>query len=151
MLQSHAPRIDMLFIDHGGSGWEIGGMLRESGFGDRIKVVNFGSTATNPVLYANKRAEMYGGCRAWLSNPDETPSIPDDDALQADLVAPGFKYDSNTRYVLERKVEIKKRGLPSPDGADALVLTFAEDFIRDHVMDGTPNRVQTEYDIFASR
>jgi hypothetical protein len=51
--------------------------------------------------------------------------IPDDDALHADLQGPGFKYDSNQRLVIEKKEDMKKRGVKSPDMADALALTFA--------------------------
>ncbi len=40
-------------------------------------------------------------------------------------MAPGYKFDSNSRLVLEKKEDIKKRGLSSPDDGDALALTFA--------------------------
>lgn len=123
-LKNKDPRIQMLFIDYGGGGWEIGGLLREAGFDSRIRVVNFGSKSANEA-YLNKRAEMYGELKSWLSDSDEPPSIPDDNALHADLTASGYSYDSRSRLKLERKAEIKKRFLRSPDGADALALTFA--------------------------
>ena len=50
----------------------------------------------------------------------------DQDALQADACAPGYKYDSLSRVVLESKEDIRKRGLRSPDEWDAVALTFAE-------------------------
>ena len=134
ILRDTETYVEMLFIDHGGSGWEIAGMLREMGFGDRVCVVNFGASSTKPTAYANKRAEIWGELRAWLANEDEPVSIPDDDRLHGELVAPGYKYDSSSRIVLERKAEIKGRGLPSPDGADALAMTFARYIIREHVM-----------------
>jgi hypothetical protein len=55
--------------------------------------------------------------------------IPDTDALQADACAPGYKYDSLTRVLLESKQDIRKRGLRSPDEWDAVALTFAEPVI----------------------
>lgn len=150
ILRSHSPWVDMLFIDYGGGGYELGGMLAEDGYGHRVRVINFGSEAMQKHLYVNKRSEMYGECRAWLTDKDLPPSIPDDDALQGDLTACGFSYDSNTRYKLERKVEVKKRGLPSPDGADALVLTFAEPvFARDRVMGGDDYKVETEEELYS--
>lgn len=124
-LKSDKPYVTTLFIDYGGAGWEIGGMLREAGFDDRIKIVNFGSTAGKKDAYVNKRAEMYGELKKWLANENEPPSIPDSNALHADLTAASYGYDSRTRLKLERKAEIKKRFLRSPDGADALALTFA--------------------------
>jgi hypothetical protein len=53
-------------------------------------------------------------------------SIPDDDALHADLTSCGYKYDSSGRLVLESKQDMRKRGMPSPDSADAMALTFSE-------------------------
>jgi hypothetical protein len=53
-------------------------------------------------------------------------SIPDDDALHADLTSCGYKHDSSGRLVLESKQDMKKWGMPSPDSADAMALTFSE-------------------------
>jgi hypothetical protein len=53
-------------------------------------------------------------------------SIPDDNALHADLCSPGYRYDSQGRLLLESKQDIKRRGMPSPDSADAVALTFSE-------------------------
>lgn len=131
-LQSTTPFIERLFIDHGGSGWELGQMLIEDGFGARVRVVNFGSGAMADGIYANRRAEMWGAMRGWLMDPDHTPTIPDEDNLGTDICAPTFKYDSRTRLLLEPKEEIKKRLNMSPDGGDCLALTFAEPMIRDH-------------------
>jgi hypothetical protein len=39
--------------------------------------------------------------------------------------APGYGLDKKIRVQLENKVDIKERGLDSPDDADALALTFA--------------------------
>jgi hypothetical protein len=119
------PYIDMLFIDYGGSGWEIAGMLQETEHADRVRVVNFGSEALKKTAYKNKRAEMYGELKKWLTDPNMPVSIPDSDALHGDMTAPSYTYDSHSRLCLERKKDIKKRGLRSPDGADALALTFA--------------------------
>ena len=48
------------------------------------------------------------------------------DALQADACGPGYRYDYLTRLVLESKDDIRRRGLRSPDGWDAVALTFAK-------------------------
>lgn len=132
-LDANMPYIERLFIDHGGSGWELGQMLREYGYGNRVQVVNFGSKALADDIYANRRAEMWGGMKGWLCDATHTPTIPDDDALATDISAPTFTYDSRTRYLLEPKESMRKRIGLSPDGADALALTFAEPLIRHHV------------------
>ena len=52
--------------------------------------------------------------------------LPDRDSLQADLVSVGYKYTSEGKLLLESKQDIRKRGLPSPDEADAVALCFSE-------------------------
>ena len=56
--------------------------------------------------------------RAWLEDPAGA-ALPDDDALQADACGPTYRYDSNTRLVIEKKEDMRRRGVPSPDLWDA--------------------------------
>jgi hypothetical protein len=53
-------------------------------------------------------------------------SLPDSDSLQADLVSCGYKYNSEGKLVLESKQDMRRRGVPSPDEADAVALCFSE-------------------------
>lgn len=121
-----APYIAMLFIDYGGSGWELGQMLISMGYGARVRVVNFGANALSVDVYGNKRSEMWAGVKAALYDQDVPAHIPDDDDLQADLCGPSFGYDNRTRLILESKQHMKARGVDSSDGADAMALTLAE-------------------------
>lgn len=52
-------------------------------------------------------------------------SIPDDQELIGELPGPTYKFDATGRVQLEAKEDMKKRGLPSPNKADGLALTFA--------------------------
>jgi hypothetical protein len=63
--------------------------------------------------------------KEWLEDVAGA-DIPDDDALQTDACCPGYKYDSTTRLQIESKDDIRRRGSASPDGWDAVALTFAE-------------------------
>ncbi len=116
--------VDRMFIDRGG-GAGMYDRLVEMGYGDRISLVNFGHKALDSRKYKNRRAEMWGEMNLWLES-EEVTQIPDEDYLQADLVAPGYKYTSLTQLQLELKEDIKKRTGKSPDGGDGLALTFAE-------------------------
>ncbi len=76
------------------------------------------------IVYANKRAEMWGAMRAWLAGG----MIPDDRELLADLTGVEYGYalrEGRDAIILEKKEDMKRRGLASPDLADALALTFA--------------------------
>ena len=116
--------VDRMFIDRGG-GSGMYDRLVEMGYGARVTLVNFGSSALNKQRYKNRRAEMWAEMKLWLES-EEITQIPDEDYLQADLVAPGYKYTSLTQLQLEKKEDIKKRTGKSPDSGDALALTFAE-------------------------
>ena len=126
LIDRHRP--DAVFIDEGGVGGGVVDRLRQ--LGHRVRGVSFGAAADRGTLnavdaagerYANKRAEMWGAMRAWLKGG----AIPDDPALQADLTGVEYGYDAHDRIQLERKEMMKRRGLASPDLADALALTFA--------------------------
>ncbi len=51
--------------------------------------------------------------------------IPDDADLIADLGNVEYGYNGADALVLERKDDMRRRGLASPDDGDALALTFA--------------------------
>ena len=68
---------------------------------------------------------MWGNLKEALES-EAGFSLPDSDLLQADLVGPGYKYNSSGQLVLESKDDMRKRGVPSPDEGDAVCLCFSE-------------------------
>jgi hypothetical protein len=85
--------------------------------------VHFGEAAYEDHLYKNRRAEMWWASRDWLR--DWPNSIPNDLQLQADATTVKMKPEASRRRQLESKEAMKKRGLKSPDGWDAVALTHA--------------------------
>jgi hypothetical protein len=99
------------------------------------------------TVYANKRAEMWGTMREWLQH-SAVPAHPD---LLTDLTGLEYGYtirEGRDAVILERKEDMKKRGLASPDLADALALSFAYPVVAsDHASRmSTRSQHQTEYD-----
>jgi hypothetical protein len=117
-IQKYNP--DAVFIDGGGVGGGVIDILKSQGF--RVIEVNFGATARAEKKFRNKSAEMWSDARDWLG----TGSIDDDPKLRDDLCGREYGYDKDGRIELEKKDDMKKRGLASPDDADAFVLTFAQ-------------------------
>lgn len=120
-------RPDAIFVDRIGIGAGIVSRLRELNV--PVIGVNSGERAQEPDLYYNQRAEMWYRMAAWFS---DTPCrIPNDLALASDLSGPAIKYNSmrNLRMV-EKKDDMKRRGIRSPDLADALALTFSSTVVR---------------------
>lgn len=92
----------------------------------RVSVVPFNAAerAFEPTKFINRRAEVYWhfreDCEAGLIDLPETG---EDDDLIAQLGAIHWKVDSRGRIQIESKDDMKKRGLPSPDRADAAVMS----------------------------
>lgn len=121
LIEQHRP--DAVCIDVGGGyGRGILERLQELGY-KRLYPINFGEKALDPELYANRRAEMWALMRDWLR--DQEPYLPDDDVLASELSSVTYHYDSSRRLVLTSKEHMRRDGIPSPDRADALALTFA--------------------------
>lgn len=119
-----AEKPEKVFIDIIGLGVGVYDRLDELGYGDVVVAVQASESADEDDLYKNKRAEMWCRMRDWFAS--KPVRVIDADDLQADLVEPGYTYDSSGRIQIESKEKIKKRGGLSPDVADALSLTFAE-------------------------
>jgi hypothetical protein len=116
-IEEYKPAL--VVIDEGGLGAGVVDRLKEQRY--KVRGVNFGSRSSKPVMYGNKRAEMWGSMREWL----KSASISPDRTLKSDLISPMMKPDSKGTIFLEGKKEMKARGLASPDAADAIAVTFA--------------------------
>ncbi|MEW5722530.1 MAG: terminase [Thermodesulfobacteriota bacterium] len=135
-----AWRPDAVFIDEVGIGAGVVDRLLQLGF--QVIPVNGGARALDDNRYHNLRAEMWDKMRAWLEGG---ASIPDDQELKDDLIGPEYYFDQRERIQLEKKEDMKRRGLASPDCADALALTFARP-VRPWRGE-RPRQALTEYDV----
>jgi len=114
---------DAVFIDVIGLGAGIYDSLAEQ-WGERIIPVCSSETADDSIKYANKRCEMWCEMREWLL--DKPVALPNHSELTVDLTAVQYSFNSNGQRVLEKKEDMKKRGVKSPDIGDALAMTFSE-------------------------
>ena len=122
---------DQTIIDDIGVGWSVDNDLRRLGCSGRIYGVNVSNT---PMAehYANLRAEAYHKVRDFftLENGLEVKCFCPADLRQQlmdELLALRATRDGHQRWKMRSKEEIKKELKRSPDIADALMLTFAED------------------------
>lgn len=151
-------RADAVFVDGGGVGGGVVDRLRQ------LKVphvfdIQFGGSADRSMpgmekaRYANKAAEMWGWMREWLKGG----CLPiDDQDFRAQLEGREYGYvliQGEEAIALEKKADMKKRGLSSPDIADGLALTFAYHVNRSttagRAAAGATPLVQSEYDPYA--
>ena len=121
-IREHRPAAT--FVDAVGVGAGVVDRLRQLGF--EVIEVNAGVTADDDETYHNKRAEMWDRMRQWIR---EGGDLPNDKDLRSALIGVEYGYSdakSGEKLRLERKADMKKRGLESPDEGDALAYTFAE-------------------------
>ena len=145
-----------VYVDEGGMGAGVVDMVRKMLRGVLVLGVNFGGKVDGffdgeDVRVADKAAEMWASMRFWL----RTGAIEDDPELSAELTGRQYGFDTHSAIRLESKSDMKKRGLSSPDVADALALTFAypvadlpdlpPPMLKDHDW-GSGSRHQSDYD-----
>lgn len=111
---------DNVFADAGGMGVVMCDVLRDAGF--EVRRVNNGERASDDLRFGNRGAEIW----FWGSRAVEKCEVilPSDEKLHSQLTTRRVKYNSRGLYALEPKPEMKARGLPSPDRADAVMGTI---------------------------
>ena len=131
-------KADAVFIDAGfGTGIKSAG----EGLGRYWTLVWFAEKSQDAGCL-NKRAEMWKAARDWLKDGG---AIPDDPTLRDELQAPEIVPRADGKIQIESKKDMKARGVPSPNRADALVLSFAFPVLPRGAGNGQAARSRREY------
>lgn len=117
-----SERPEGIFVDAIGLGAGVADRLRELGL--PVRAVNVSESPALKTRYKNLRAELWFLTREWLDSKVASLPIEDHD-LCGELSAPRYFYASNGSLQVESKEDMKKRGIQSPNRAEALILTFA--------------------------
>ncbi len=120
-VRDRSPR--QITVDETGLGSGVVDILREQG----QPVYGFNGAATplkEEVTCANLRAEGYWTLARRFR--EHSIRIPRDAELIAELASLRYRYNSRGKVLMESKEDMKRRGLPSPDKADALMLAFLD-------------------------
>jgi len=116
----HKHKPSVIYIDAIGIG--AGVFDRASELQLPVKEVIVSHKSTKPSMYGNFRAQLWGELKDWMQNGGD---IPDDKDLISQLNSMQYTYNNKMQILLMTKKDIKRMGLPSPDIADAIALTFA--------------------------
>lgn len=112
-----------VFIDDTGVGHGVVSILHNRGL--KVVAVLNGERAKKPDVYTNVRAESYAGeqgLSVWIRGGARLEPHPD----WIELTNIFYKKDIGGRTKIQPKEEMLKKGIQSPDVADALALTFAK-------------------------
>jgi len=107
-----------VFVD---AGYGTGIVSAGKTMGRNWRLVWFAGEASDKGCL-NKRAEMWKLTRDWLKAGG---ALPDDQILCDDLIGPETVARMDGKIQIESKKDMKARGVPSPNRADALALSFA--------------------------
>ena len=118
----NAHRVQQIFVDGTGVGGGLVDHLRRRGY--LVHDVQFGAKADQAIdgtRFANKRAEIWG----LLRSAPRTLCLPVSQQLREELTGPEYTISrTSDAILLEPKDAMKRRGVSSPDLADALACTF---------------------------
>jgi phage terminase large subunit len=109
-------------VDVVGVGAGVVDQLEAEGY--PVNGVNVGEGANDSEHYVNKRAELFWALRERHED-GEIDLDENDEELANQLTDIIYGFDVRGRIYIERKEDAKKRGVPSPDKADAVMLAFA--------------------------
>lgn len=110
---------DAVFID-GGYGTGVASVGHT--WNRSWQIVWFGGASDDPGCL-NKRAEMWNSGKKWLREGGALD--PHDQQLREDILGPETVPRVDGKIQLEAKEDMKRRGAPSPNRADAWALSFA--------------------------
>ena len=114
---------DAIVVDGDGLGAGVVDQLKYRGWDSNfVHEFHGNERAQESYKYFNRRAEVWGLMADWLSAGAQ---IPDDPEIEVDLTGPQYGYSNKSQIQLEKKDDMKRRGLASPDIADTLAMTFA--------------------------
>jgi len=107
-------------LDVIGLGWGVKDRLREMGV--KVFGINVSESTSRKEKFERLRDELWWKCRKAFE--EGSISIPDDEELIYELSSVKYKIESNGKIKVESKREMRKRGMASPNKADALVMRF---------------------------
>ncbi len=124
-LRPYKDRLAVLNGDTVGIGYNF--LLHLADNGIPVKHINVGSSPRDTEKFANLKAEIYWALRDRFQN-GEIAGLSDkrDERLMGQLAGIRYKQDHRGKIVIESKEDAGKRGVKSPDRAEALMLCYHE-------------------------
>lgn len=147
-------------IDSGGMGAPVADifkkLIREADMEAKVKleVIDFGQSTFESDKFSNIRTEMYWNVRELVRH-ERLCIIPDGKTTQKELVdqlsAPRIiESETDRRIALEKKKDMKRRKISSPDLADAIVLSVYDVTTKPAIINDLPSNTRSAMDGFVN-
>jgi len=119
-LSQWRDRLKVTRVDSTGIGFHFVTHLRDQGF--TVVAVNNGESADDPARFQNRKAQMYWALREQMQAGKISGLT--DPVVQEQLAGIRYEIDGAGRTVIESKESARRRGVRSPDRAEALILAL---------------------------
>lgn len=125
-LTPFRARLKVVNVDSAGIGYNFGLHLRDQGF--PVELINVGQSPRDGERYRNHKAEAYWGLRMRFAAGDIAigSNTLGRERLTTQLTGIRYKLNPRGQVEIETKDDARKRGVKSPDRAEALMLAFAQ-------------------------
>src|SRR5260370_4915031 len=114
--------LDSVNVDSVGVGYNFATHLKDRGY--RVHFVNVGQSSRYPDKFANLKAQLYWSLRERFE-AGEVAGLTDELTI-AQLASIRYEYNPRGQVAIESKDDARKRGVKSPDRAEAIMLAFAQ-------------------------
>ena len=121
VLEPLRGRLGWVKVDADGPGHYFGQHFVD--LGHNVLLVHVGVPSSSPLRFANLKAELYWQLRDWAA--EGQLSGLKDDLAYAQLASLRYELTPRGQVAMESKDLMRKRGIPSPDRAEAIMLAFA--------------------------
>jgi phage terminase large subunit len=125
-LLPYQSRLGRVNVDGAGIGWYMAQHLAEY---LHVQAINVGEAAIDTERFVNLKAELYWGVRMRFESYD-VAGLTDDKTI-AQLASIRYQHNARGQVVIESKQDARKRGVKSPDRAEAVMLAFAPEIPRE--------------------
>ena len=122
-LMLYKGRLENVNVDSVAVGAHFTTHMRDLGF--PVTGINAGSRSSDPEKFFNLKGEMYWGFRLLLESGAVAGLV--DEKTISQLASVRYSHTSRGQIVIEKKDDARKRGVKSPDRAEAVILAFAGD------------------------
>ncbi len=137
-LSRYLGRFERINVDSAGIGWHFYTFLKDRlteetekkgisnpGGLSVVRPVNVGEAASNKERFCNRKASLYWGLRERFQQHDVV-GLTDEVAI-AQLASIRYEQTPRGQVQIEGKEVARRRGVKSPDRAEALMLAYAQD------------------------
>lgn len=123
-MEPYKGEIERVSVDSIGIGYYFARHFEDNGYRGKVVDVNVGAGARKPEKFANLKAELYWGLR--LAFEEDGVGGLDDEMAISQLAGIRYEHTPRGQIAIESKDDARKRGVTSPDRAEAIMLAFAE-------------------------